>query len=295
MSFKFCKLIICILMGIAFQTQAYCEEIRLGYTKDSTSIVTTTLVKAVLVEKLGQSVKMIPYTPQVLWQAVATKKVDAIVSAWLPQSHGALFKQYKSKVEVLKPVTLGIKMGVVTPTYVTIDNLDQFSGKASRFKNIIYCIKDHIGSIEMTKRTIAAYSLKNIKLVEMTEQELITKLEACVDKLEWIALGAWTPHIIFSQWNLKYLEDKKGVFSNDEQVVAIANTDLSKNYRDTHALLKKFYCSSKELQEIMRTIIKRNKSPYGAAKDYILNNPDQVKKWIQNVEKGHQKRRYHLN
>jgi glycine betaine/proline transport system substrate-binding protein len=294
MNFKFRTWIICILIGIAFQASGFCNELRLGYTSDSTSIVTTNLVKAVLVEKLGVTVKMTEYPMDQLWGEVAAGKIDAMVSAWLPQSHASLLKKYKGQVEILKPVTLGVQIGLVTPTYVTINRLDQFNTKVSRFKKKIYCIKGHTGSIEMTKRAIAAYSLKNVKCVELTEQKMIKKIEDSADKMEWIALGAWTPHIIFSQYKLKFLNDTKDVFSTDEQIVAVSKTNLQKDARDAYAFLKKFYCSPKEIQEIMNTIIKLNKSPYGAAKYYIAKNPDQIKKWIQNVEKGHQKRRFHL-
>ena len=294
MTFKSRILMICILFVIAFQTTVYSNELKLGYTNDSTSIVTSNLVKAVLFEKLDVSVDLTAYPVDKLWQEVATGNVDAMVSAWLPQSHAALLKKYKGQVEILKPVTLGVQIGLLVPTYVTIDRLDQLSTKASRFENKIYCIQGHVGSIEMTKRAIAAYSLKNVKCVELTEQELIKKMGDCSNKQEWIVIGVWSPHIVFSQWKLKFLEDNKDVFSKDEQIVAVSKPGLQKDERDSYAFLKKFYCSPKEIQEIMHTIIKHHKSPYGAAKDYMSKNPDQIKKWIQNVEKGHQKRRFHL-
>jgi glycine betaine/proline transport system substrate-binding protein len=294
MTFKCRIFIICILVEIAFLASGYSNELKLGYTNDSTSIITSNLVKAVLAEKLGVSVKLTEYPVDHLWRDVAAGKIDAMISAWLPQSHASFLKQYKGQIEILKPVTLGIKIGLVTPTYVTIDRLDQFNTKVSRFNNKVYCIKGHIGSVEMTKRAIAAYSLQNVKCEELSEQKLIKKVEDCSGKLDWIALGIWSPHIIFSQWKLKFLEDTKDVFSRDEQIVAISKTSLQKEERDAYAFLKKFYCSPKEIQEMMNSIIKLNKSPYGAAKEYIAKNPEQVKKWIQNVEKGHQKRRFHL-
>jgi len=295
MSFKYRSWLICILVWSAFQANGFCDDFRLGYTNDSTSVITSNLVKAVLVEKLNNSVKMTAYPVDKLWKELAKGNVDAMVSAWLPQSHAAYLKKYKGQVEVLKPVTLGVQIGLTTPTYVTIDRLDQLSTKASRFKNKIYCIKGHVGSIEMTKRAIAAYSLKNVKCVLLDEQKWIKTIEKASNKLEWIILGAWSPHIVFSQWKLKFLEDTKEVFSKDEQIVVISNTSCKKDARDAYAFLKKFYCSPKEIQEIMHTVVRLNKSPYGAAKDYILQNSDQVKKWIQNVKKGHQKRRFHLN
>ena len=290
----FQRWIIIIVVMLSFYSFGICEEFKLAYTNDSTSIVTSSLIQAVMVEKLNSSVKMAAYPPDQLWDAVATGKADAMVSAWLPQSHAAMLKKHKGQVEILKPVTLGVKIGFVTPTYVTIDTLDQLSSKLSRFKNEVYCIKDHTGSIEMTKRAIAAYGLKNLKCVVLPEQALINKIEACEKKLDWIMLGIWSPHIIFSQFKIKFLDDPKGVFSKDEQIVAVSKASLSKEDRDAYAILKKFYCSPKELQEIMGSILKNNKTPYGAAKDYVNKNPEQVKKWIVNVKKGHQKRRLNL-
>ncbi|MBF0452905.1 MAG: hypothetical protein HQK75_19545, partial [Candidatus Magnetomorum sp.] len=89
--------------------------------------------------------------------------------------------------------------------------------------------------------------------------------------------------------------DPKNVFDKDEKVVAVATKSITKEHRDVHAFLMEFYCSPKDLQEIMRDMVKLNKSPYNAARDYVLKHPEKVQNWIKNVKKGHQKRRFHLN
>jgi len=294
MFFKMNRFVLCTVILVVMTSTGLCENVRLAYTNNSTSVVTTNIVKAVL-EKLSYSVEMIGCPSDELWETIASGRADAMVSAWLPKSHSSMLKKYENRVEVLKPIMLGSQIGFVTPTYVTIENIDGFKAKASRFDNKIYCIKDHIGSIEMTKRAIKAYGLKGVKCVLLSEKEMLTKIEKSVKQLEWIALGAWSPNIIFSKWKLKFLEDPKNIFDKDEKIFTVATTSLKNEHRDVHAFLMGFFCSHKELQKIMETIAKSNEDPYDAAKNYIQKNPEKYKNWVKDVKKGHQKRRFHLN
>jgi glycine betaine/proline transport system substrate-binding protein len=273
-----------------------CDEVRLAYSNYSTSIITTNLVKAVLKEKLDYTIKMINFpSDQLLWNSIATGKADAMVSAWLPKSNSFMHIKYKNQVDILKPIALGVHIGIVTPTYVTIDRLDQFLSKKNEFNNKIYCIKEHVGSTDMAKTALRVYQLKGVECVVLSEQDIMKKIENNVNKLEWIALASWVPHTMLEKWKLKFLEDPNDAFMKDEKIYAVATKLLKKEHRDVYAFLKEFYCSPKELQELMSDMVKFNKSPYDAAKDYITKHSDKVKKWIKNVKKGHQKRRFHLN
>jgi len=294
MFFKNYRWLIYIIVCLVLVSSGLCENVNLAYTNNSTSVVATSLVKAVL-EKLSFSVKMIECPSNQLWETVATGRADAMVSAWLPKSHSLMLKKYNSQVEVLKPITLETRIGLVTPTYVTIENIKGFKGKTARFQNKIYCVKDHIGSIKMTKNIIEAYGLDGVKCILLSEEEMLNKISECVKKLEWIALGTWSPNIIFSKWKMKFLDDPKKISDIDENIYTVVTTSLKKEHRDVHAILKGFFCSHKEHQEIMEHIAKSNLTPYDAAKQYISKNPEKYKIWIKNVKKGHQKRKFHLN
>ena len=273
-----------------------CEEVKLAYSNYSTSIVTTNIVKAVLKEKLDYAIKMIDISSdKQLWECIAKGKADVMVSAWLPKLHASMQQHYVNQVEILKPVTLGVQIGIVTPTYVTIDSLDQLISKKDQFSNKIYCIQEHVGSADMAEQAINIYKLKGVQCVILPEQEILNKIGTCVKKLEWIAVASWVPHIMLEQWKLKFLDDPQNAFVKDEKIFSVATNLLKKEHRDVYAFLMEFYCSPRELQQVMSDMVKSNKTAYDAARDYIIKHPEKVKKWIKNVKKGHQKRRFHLN
>ncbi|MBF0452385.1 MAG: hypothetical protein HQK75_16910, partial [Candidatus Magnetomorum sp.] len=187
MAFNNRKWILCTIIWLALPSFGICEQVKIAYSNYSTSIVITNVVKAVLQEKLDYSIEMIDHPSDQLWEIIAAGKADLMVSAWLPKSHAAMQKKYQDRVDILKPVTLGIQIGFVVPTYVTIDRIDHLVQKANQFDNKIYCIKDHIGSVEMAKQAIDMYGLKGVEYVLLSEQDLLKKIEQSVKKLEWIA------------------------------------------------------------------------------------------------------------
>lgn len=70
-------------------TQAMAKEVSIGYVDGWSDSVATTFVAAqVIKEKLGYDVKLMPVATGIMWQGVATGKLDAMLSAWLPVTHG---------------------------------------------------------------------------------------------------------------------------------------------------------------------------------------------------------------
>ena len=64
------------------------QEIELAYVEWDSEVASTHVIGKVL-EDLGYDVKLTPLDNAVMWQAVATGEADAMVSAWLPVTHGA--------------------------------------------------------------------------------------------------------------------------------------------------------------------------------------------------------------
>jgi glycine betaine/proline transport system substrate-binding protein len=104
------------------------EKLELAYVEWDTEISSTNMIALVL-EDLGYNVSITPLDNAVMWEAVATGEVDGMVAAWLPGTHGDLYEQYKDDLIDLGPNLEGAKIGLVVPSYMDIDSIEDLDTK----------------------------------------------------------------------------------------------------------------------------------------------------------------------
>jgi glycine betaine/proline transport system substrate-binding protein len=99
------------------------KEIELVLTPWDTERASTNVIGEVLRQQ-GFDVKLTPVDPAVAFQSVATGDGDATVAAWLPATHGAFYEEYKDQLVDLGENLKGAKIGLVVPTYMKIDSIE---------------------------------------------------------------------------------------------------------------------------------------------------------------------------
>lgn len=99
------------------------KKMTLGYVAWSSEVASTHVVAAILGD-LGYKVNLELLAAGPMWAGVAQGSIDAIVSAWLPTTQDVYFKQFKDRVTDLGPNFRGTKMGLVVPSYVKINSID---------------------------------------------------------------------------------------------------------------------------------------------------------------------------
>lgn len=102
------------------------KQINLAYVSWDTEIASTNVIGLVL-EDMGYKVKLTQVDAGPMWAAVASGDADAIVSAWLPGTHAKYMADYKGKVEDIGPNLEGAKIGLVVPSYMKIDSIEDLA------------------------------------------------------------------------------------------------------------------------------------------------------------------------
>src|SRR5690606_5329565 len=93
------------------------------------------------------------------------------------------------------------------------------SGSESVGKNVKYKITGidpGAGIMEKTEEAIEEYGLDKWELVSGSGAAMTASLKKAYDKKEPIIITGWNPHWMFSKYDLKYLEDPKGVYGGAE-------------------------------------------------------------------------------
>lgn len=86
-------------------------------------------VMKVVLEQHGFDVKITPVDPIIMFQAIANGEGDASLAPWLPVTHGSFYEQYKDDLVDLGENLVGAKVGLVVPTYMEVDSIEDLEPK----------------------------------------------------------------------------------------------------------------------------------------------------------------------
>ena len=254
------------------------KTLSIGYVDGwSDSVATTHVAAEVIKEKLGYDVKLQAVATGIMWQGVATGKLDAMLSAWLPVTHGEYWAKNKDKVVDYGPNFKDAKIGLIVPEYVKAKSIEDLKTDTT-FKNKIVGIDAGSGVMLKTDEAIKQYGL-DYKLQASSGAAMIAELTRAEDKQESIAVTGWVPHWMFAKWKLRFLEDPKGVYGAAETVNSIGSKGLEAKAPEVAAFLKKFQWAPKdEIGEVMLAI-QEGAKPDAAAKDWVAKHPERVAEW----------------
>ncbi|TNB85056.1 glycine betaine ABC transporter substrate-binding protein [Pseudomonas sp. Fig-3] len=256
------------------------KTLSIGYVDGwSDSVATTHVAAEVIKQKLGYDVKLQAVATGIMWQGVATGKLDAMLSAWLPVTHGDYWTKNKDQVVDYGPNFKDAKIGLIVPEYVKAQSVADLKTDDS-FKNRIVGIDAGSGVMIKTEQAIKDYDLTGYQLKASSGAGMIAELTRAEKKKESIAVTGWVPHWMFAKWKLRFLEDPKGVYGAAETVNSIGSKELDTKAPEVVAFLKKFQWNSKdEIGEVMLAI-QEGAKPDAAAKDWVAKHPDRVAEWI---------------
>ena len=93
------------------------NPIKLTYVAWDSEIASTNVV-ALALNEVGYDTTVQAMEIQPMWASVATNAADAMVAAWLPNTAGIFYEDYKDDIEDLGINLEGAKLGLVVPTYM---------------------------------------------------------------------------------------------------------------------------------------------------------------------------------
>ena len=251
------------------------EKVNLAYVEWDSEVASTNVVAEALKE-MGYDVTITPLDNAVMWKSVANGEADAMVSAWLPTTHAALYEEYKDKLVDLGPNLEGVKTGLVVPSYMDADSIEDLSDQA---KKTITGIEPGAGIMTATEKTLQEYSnLSGWNLSSSSTGAMTTALDQAIKNKEDIIVTGWSPHWMFSKYDLKYLKDPKGSMGGKEAIHTMTRKNLDKDLPEVNKVLDNFNWTQKDMEEVMLKI-NEGSSPEAAAKEWIKNHQKEVESW----------------
>ncbi|MFJ7640475.1 glycine betaine ABC transporter substrate-binding protein [Peribacillus sp. NPDC097264] len=146
-------------------------------------------------------------------------------------------------------------------------------------------IEPGAGLMKLTKTAIEDYDLDNWNLVEGSSAAMVAELKKAIDKKEPIIVTGWSPHWMFSTYDLKYLDDPNESFGGAENINTIARQGLEKDAPGAYKILDQFFWETGDMEDVMVEVA-GGKSPSEAAEKWISANPDKVSEWTKGAKAG---------
>lgn len=269
--------------GPATATAQEAKPVKIGWAAWSDAEFVTKLAAKLIKDELGKEVELVQTDVAPLYQGVARGDLDAMMMAWLPQTHSDYYAKVKDKVETLGTVYEGAKLGWVVPKYVpqdVIGSIEDLKKEDVREKlaGAIEGIDPGAGLTRLSEQAVKDYGLDNYKLKISSEAGMLTTVDRAMRSEKWFVATAWSPHWMFGKYELRYIDDPKGSLGEAEHVDILARAGFKEEAPEVAAFLSRMKLPIADLEAAM---FDAQETSYDQAiEKYIANHPDQVKTWL---------------
>ena len=211
---------------VAAPAQAAEKSINIGWTAWSDAEAVTKLAKRVIEERYGYKVELTMADIGIQYQGIASGKLDAMLMSWQPLTHKPYLDKVGKDVVDLGPIYTRARLGWVVPDYIPVDQVKSIEDLKKpevqqKLGGKIQGIDPGSGLMQASEKALKTYDLKGIQLVSASDAAMLAALERAMKRNEWIVVTSWSPHWMFANWKLRYLEDPKGALGGLESVNAL--------------------------------------------------------------------------
>jgi len=280
----------CLALAVAVATAgaAQAEDngvVEIGYFNWSDAIFTSNVVEYIVSEKMGEEVEMTKADPAAVYQAVGSGDLDFHTDSWLPETHSDYYDKVAQDAVSIGPIYSRARLGWIVPDYVPEGQLDSIEDLKSeevmeKLDGKIIGIGPGAGLTRLSKKAMDEYGLKDMgyNLVISSGSGMTAALKRAIRNEEWIVVTGWSPHWKFGRWDLRYIDDPKGVLGSIERADILAREGFYREFPKVYEMLDRITIPLEDVQAGMD--VGERKDYDIAAKQYVENNPDLVNFWI---------------
>ncbi|MDP4128173.1 MAG: glycine betaine ABC transporter substrate-binding protein [Bacillota bacterium] len=253
--------------------------VKIGYINWQEDVAVTYLWQEILREK-GYQVELTSVDVAPLFVGLSKGDLDLFLDSWLPITQQAYWEKYKNKLDDYGSWYQGeAKIGLVVPKYVSINTIDELNAQKSKFSGQIIGIDPGAGIMKSTDKAVKDYAL-SYEISQGSEAAMLATLDKAYKANKWLVVTGWSPHWMFSKYELKYLSDPKKAFGAAEGLHSLANKEFTQKQPAIAAMLKKFKLNDQQIGSL-EGLINQGLAPQDAAKKWVEENKSLVNSWIE--------------
>lgn len=259
------------------------KPVKIGWAAWSDAEFVTKLAATLIKDELGQEVELVQTDVAPLYQGVSRGDLDAMMMAWLPQTHADYYAKIKDDVETLGTVYENAKLGWVVPNYIPEDAINSIEDLAKdevkeKLGNTVQGIDPGAGLTRLSQQALKDYGLDDYKLQISSEAGMLTTVDRAVRSEDWFVATSWSPHWMFGKYDIRYIEDPKTSLGEAEHVDVLARKGFKEDNPEVAGFLSRMQLPIDDLQAGMFNA--QETSYEEAVAKYIEDHPDQVNAWL---------------
>lgn len=253
------------------------KKISLAYANWAEGIAVTHLTKLVL-EEQGYDVTLMNADIAPIFASLSRKKADVFLDVWLPVTHNDYLKEYGDELDLLGTIFDDAKIGLVVPSYVNINSIEELNGSKERFNEKIVGIDAGAGIMTTTAKAITEYEL-DYELLTSSGPAMTATLEKAIKNEEWVVVTGWTPHYMFNQFDLKILDDPKNTYGEAELIQSACWKGFREKDPFATELIANIQLNNEEISSLM-SAVESSKDESEGAKEWLKKNRELVNSWL---------------
>lgn len=270
------------LAGTPLSVLAQAKPIRIGWTAWSDAEAVTNIVKLILEQRLAQKVELVMTDVALQYAGLERGQIDLMLMAWLPGTHQSYYEKVKGSVENLGALYTDAKLGWAVPADIPVSTLKTIEDLKKpevmeKLGGKIQGIDAGAGLMKLSEAAIKTYGL-DYKLMTASDAAMVSALDRAIQRKQWIVVTTWSPHWMFSQYKLRYLEDPKQALGGAESIHALARKGFSADFPAAAAFIRNLKISLADLEGVMLKARDSNAAKEAAA--YIASHGEQVNRWV---------------
>jgi glycine betaine/proline transport system substrate-binding protein len=267
------------LLALGTTAVSAAKTVKIAYPNWAEGIAMTYLVKAVLEEEMGYDVELTQADPGAIYAALADKNQDLFLDAWLPNTHAPYWEKFGDKLVDMGPAFGYGVTGLVVPSYVTIDSIEDLPKIRKDLAGRIVGIGTGAGIYRNTNKVIDEYGL-DFQQVASSGPAMTAALKEAIDSKKPIVVTGWKPHWKFGRYDLKVLRDPRGIYPID-QLKKVARQGFAKDFPDVAQFVTNFNMTEDTLLSLMLAIDDaKGQSTAAVARDWMIRNEPLISSWM---------------
>lgn len=259
------------------------ETIDIGQISWAENIAVTNMWKVILEEE-GYDVEFHLLDMGTQMAALANDELDVNLEFWLPVQDKNYLEQYQEQIDFSEEVWYdNAKVGLVVPAYMEdINSIEDLNENKELFENQITGFDPGAGTMDTTEEMIAEYEL-DFELVPSSEPAMLTAIEEAIREEAPIVAPLWNPHRVFSEMDLKYLDDPKNMFGETEKIHHAKRLGFADDFPEVNQWLKNWKMDDDSIGELMSYVAEAEEAgeePIVGAEKWVEDNQDLINEWL---------------
>ena len=268
---------------------ASCSTVRLSDPGWS-DITSTNALAATVLEGLGYEADVETLAVPIGYQSLANKQIDVFLGNWMPAQQKFRDElDAKKSADVLTKNLEGAKFTLAVPNYVAeagVKDVKDLVANADKFKKEIYGIEPGAPANLNIQSMIDApdYGLGGWKLVDSSEQGMLSQVQKAGRSKDWIVFLGWAPHPM-NNMGLTYLSGADQFFGPNyggAEVFTLARAGYAGECPNVAKLFEQVKFTVPMENEMMAALADGTDAKK-AAKDWLKANPAVLEPWLSGV------------